>query len=168
MRFNPREYGFTPIAPHTALWRGFWCEYKVLNDRLVLDTLHIYQDRGIPYPPLNGVGPEFSGRDGSMAEYHDLNMTVNYNGSIVLGKDFLQQYYIHMGFQRAWAYKTVIELIFKDGAVVERKDHSDYVAKLREKIDADPQSFKTQLTGDIHKFVEDSFSLEPSVKAWWI
>lgn len=55
------------------------------------------------------------------------------------GKDFLSDYYIHMGYQRAWAYETLKELIFEEGALVEVIDRSAMANMLRAKIQEDSE-----------------------------
>lgn len=168
IKFNPKKYGFHPESPSSACWRGYWCEFLVTDDSLVLDKLHIFQ-REHDYPEFNGVRAELNqeGWD-RMPVYNDLNFKINYTGSIVLGKGFLDKYYIHMGYQRAWAYETVIELVFEKGKVVNRIDHSDFVAKIREGIEEDPAGFWKKIDPDVGTFVDESFSLDARIKAWWI
>ncbi|MDE6312939.1 MAG: hypothetical protein K2M46_04865 [Lachnospiraceae bacterium] len=47
-------------------------------------------------------------------------------------------------------------------------DHSQMAAELRKQIDADPKGFQEKSCGDIRQFVQDSFSTDMSIKAWWI
>lgn len=165
--FDPREYGFSPTAPHTACWRGYWCEYGVQNGILALRTLHIYCDNGV-YPALFGVEAADASQSHALEkEYLDIGHVMDFSGSIVLGRDFIRRYYIHMGFQQPWAYRTVIELAFEKGALLKETDHSPYVEGLRKKIDADPGCLDRR-RGDIPAFIEDSFSLDARDKAWWI
>ncbi|MDO4837648.1 MAG: hypothetical protein Q4B32_04570 [Clostridia bacterium] len=165
--FDPSDYGFHPTAPHTACWRGYWCDYKVTSKQLMLDKLHIYCGDDC-YPVFRGVTPQNDPvGGGSMKLYKGLNQLVDYDGSLVLGRGFINRYYIHMGFQRAWAYEEVKELVFEHGMVVRTVDHSDFVAALREQIDHDPK-FMNDLQDNIIKFVHDSFSLDAKTKAWWI
>ena len=168
IEFDPEQYGFHPEAPHTACWRGYWCEFLITDEALLLDTLHIYSGDH-DYPEFNGVQPQASKEEwDDMATYYGLNFPIDYSGSIVLGSGFLERYYIHMGFQRAWAYENVIELVFKHGRVTDRKDHGETVAKIREEIDRDPEGFRDRMHADIPRFVDNSFSLDTSIKAWWI
>ncbi|MGL4374570.1 MAG: hypothetical protein ACRCS6_12325, partial [Turicibacter sp.] len=41
-------------------------------------------------------------------------------------------YYVHMGFQAPVSYKTVYELVFDKGQLIEKIDHSDKMKKVRE------------------------------------
>ena len=61
--------------------------------------------------PLVGVG--------------NVNLRMNYTGKILLGKDFIPEHYIHMGYQRANAYKKLIEVEFLEGQLIAVKDMSD-------------------------------------------
>lgn len=54
----------------------------------------------------------------------------------MLGEDFLWEYYIHMGFQNAWAYKELLELEMEKGRVVNVIDHSKMAEELRQRINA--------------------------------
>ena len=39
--FNPDEHGFEPVGFCSACWRGFVCEYEVIDERLFLTRLSI-------------------------------------------------------------------------------------------------------------------------------
>lgn len=59
--FDPKNYGMEPHASSTACWRGYWCEYAIEDDELLLKDLYLYNSDD-KYPPLNGVEvslPEF-------------------------------------------------------------------------------------------------------------
>ena len=99
--------------------------------------------------------------------YKGLNIKLDYTGKILVGDGFIHEYYIHMGYQRAWAYKKLVELVFVDGNLIEKNDHSKVAADIRKKIRND-KDFDQKLHMDIPKFVEDSFSLDYKTKAWWL
>ena len=70
-----------------------------------------------------------------------------------------------MGFQEAWAYETVLELIFKKGVLLDVIDHSDKVRKIREDIETKESDTKeVNILASIHK----GFSLNIEDKAWWL
>ena len=99
--------------------------------------------------------------------YENVQLLIPYTGKILLGKDFLREYYIHMGYQRPFAYKTLMEFIFEDGIPLDIIDHSETAEKIRESID--PKNPMWELgAGSIPQFVEDSFSLDYKTKAWWL
>ena len=100
--------------------------------------------------------------------YKDVNMPIPYTGKILLGDGFMQEYYIHMGFQRGWAYKKLIELVFEEGILLECNDLS-HIAKAQREAMAKGNINPRRPGGDnILKFVEDSFSLDYADKAWWM
>ena len=92
-------------------------------------------------------------------------MPIEYTGKLVLGNGFIWDYYIHMGFQRAWAYEKVIELIFEKGVLVNVIDHSEKVKEIRAEINAGVKDSRERNT---HTFVDKSFSMKLEDKAWWI
>ncbi len=165
--FDPEEYGFRPVAASTACWRGYVCEYAITDKELYRRRLNIFCGDN-PYPEFEGVMPVKDKKKYSYFMVYDhLHHSIDYTGSIVVGSGFLQQYYIHMGFQRAWAYKNVYELKFENGRVVRMIDHSKTVEESRKQIDEDPE-FQDTIHGDIVQFINESFSLDKDVKAWWI
>lgn len=189
MKFDPKEYGIVPMYRCTACWRGYWCEYNVTAKGLFLQNLYINSEDG-EYPPINGVNVSemeyrdcmsVSIKDGKIVqtpsktpahmghrEYKNLNIPMKYTGKVLLGNGFLREYYIHMGFQRSWAYTELIEFEFKDGKLINKSDHSEIAAKLRGILDASKVDRSHPEGGNIPLFVEDSFSLDYSVKAWWM
>ncbi|MEM4721362.1 MAG: hypothetical protein QXT73_04810 [Candidatus Methanomethylicaceae archaeon] len=42
-------------------------------------------------------------------------MRVPFIGKLRLAKDFIQELYVHMGFQKPSAYQTVLDLLFEEG-----------------------------------------------------
>jgi len=172
--FHPKDYGLNPYCFSTACRRGFWCEYLISADGFFLENLTVASlDK--KYPPINGVFPNMKNEnlldkrsfDDLCERYENIHMRINYTGRIVLGHGFIKNYYIHMGFQRVWAYEKVIEIVLDNGMIKEVKDHSDYVRKIRDKIDRDPD-FYMELRGDIFQYINDSFDLSISKKAWWL
>lgn len=54
IKFNPEDYGITPEWRSTACYRGYWCEYKISNDEIILENLYINSKDGV-YPEINRV-----------------------------------------------------------------------------------------------------------------
>lgn len=184
--FNPEDYGLEAHMSSTACWRGYWCDFNISEDGIVLDNLYLYNMDG-NYPPLNGieVSPqEFEEVSGVQLDfdtkewvdykeivpinsghrtYGNLNIRIPFEGKLLLGKDFLRDYYIHMGFQQGWAYKTLIELEFKDGKMISRKDLSYKAEEMRKIIDADGLEQDNLL-----KWIGNSFSTCYESKAQWL
>ena len=186
--FDPQNYGLEPHPSSSACWRGYWCEYAIKDEKLILEKLLMFNEDD-NYPDFNGikVSPQeyeevkYYTFDKGKKVYHkemepandghrtyEANMELNYTGKIVLGDEFMRDYYIHMGFQRPWAYKVLKEFDFVDGKLKGIIDHSNVAKELREMIERDPEGFSKMLRSNIPAFIEDSFSLDASIKAWWI
>lgn len=168
LEFNPEDYGITPSTFCTACWRGFWCDYEISDTEIYLGDLFINSDND-EYPLIEGVSvSNYTGRDNMGHHvYQNLNIKLPYTGKILLGNEFISEYYIHMGFQYPWTYKILKEFSFKDGKLLTVIDCSDIAGELRDKINADPD-FMSNLKGNLIEFIDDTFSLNYSVKAWWL
>ena len=187
--FKPENFGLEPQMSSTACWRGYWCEYNIINDKFLLNKLYFHNMEG-NYPPFNGVevspqefvdsvvynlndkksriekSPAHSGH----RLYKNVNLLIPYTGKIMLGKGFLSEYCIHMGFQRGWAYEKLIELSFENGKLVDYKDLSHKAKEQREILEnhrneKDNNSEKS--LKEIFESVNKSFSLDYSDKVWW-
>lgn len=186
IQFDPKEYGLEPHARSTACWRGYWCEYNIVDDELLLQNLYIFNADG-KYPPLNGIeiSPQeyqectaysFKNKKGEKVMrpkhmghrvYKNVNMPIPYTGKILLGDGFMHEYYIHMGFQRGWAYRELVEFVFEDGVLLECNDLSHIAKAQRDAIKKHGEDSRYPDDGDIPKFVNKSFSLDYEDKAWW-
>lgn len=173
--FNPQNYGITPEPICTACWDGFWCEYEISDTGIFLKNLYI-NSKDDYYPKINGVSPQNKEKEVKKQYqymghhlYKNLNILLEYTGKILVGKGFLREYYIHMGYQRAWAYEVLEELVFEKGKLTQTFQHNEMAKKLREELDNE-LSNKKETSKDINipLFVEKSFSLDMKDKAWWI
>jgi hypothetical protein len=167
--FHPLEYGILPKGTSTCCYDGYWCEFNIAKSTgLGLHNLHINSGDG-KYPKINGVNVNKDSEDHmGLHTYENINRLVAYTGKIVLGKEFIDKYYIHMGYQWPWAYKKLIEFDFKAGKLEKVVDHSKVAAYLRQKIDDNPEKYKESLYGNDAQFVEECFSTDLDIKAWWI
>ena len=165
INFNIEDFGIQPEYTCTACWRGFAIDYSIEYAKLLLKTIWVSQS-GSGYPDVNGVKVKKLEKRGIFSYvYENVNMPIKYTGKIVIGCGFIDKYYIHMGFQEAWAYETVLELIFKKGVLLDVIDHSDRVRKIREDIESGKSDTKeVNILSSIHK----SFSLNIEDKAWWL
>jgi hypothetical protein len=133
--FDPASLGLTPRMLSTANWRGYTCEYAVEGDRLVLSTLRIgVSDEDAAR--AGGEGPLVDGRAatkriGIESWYEELGLPLPFSGSLTLGRDFIQELYVHMGFHPAWKFRSVVELRFRDGVLDSADDVSDRYARRR-------------------------------------
>ena len=172
LHFDPKEYGITPESVCTACWAGFWCEYNITDEGIYLENLYINSSDGY-YPEIAGVLPWSNGKNGKAVEYmghrlyKGIHLRMPYSGKILAGDEFMPQYYIHMGYQRAWGYKVLKELVFEDGVLLEVNDQSQVAAEIREIMNAN-QEFGAGQCSSIERFVDDSFSLDYGIKAWWL
>lgn len=173
LEFDLQQYGITPEPCCTACWDGYWCEYEISEKGIILKNFYV-NSKDDYYPEINGVLP-LSEEDEKDKMFHymghhyykGVNIKMPYTGKIVVGKDFLREYYIHMGYQRAWAYKTLKELVFENGILIQEIDHSDMAKELRKQIKEDPD-FWEKLHYNIPMFIESSFDLSLATKAWWV
>ena len=125
--FDPIKEGFEPKMASTACWRGFYLTFIADNMYLYLHEISIRQDEAKVF---KGIKPE-KGEWMFSHKYTNLQYKLPFTGKILIAKDFIDSMYIHMGFQRPIAYKTVIELIIENGDVKEVVDHSDAMEKRR-------------------------------------
>ncbi len=153
---EPEDLGISPYSSCTACWRGYVMKYNFTKNKLILDELQVNVDDP---PKINGVEAQ---QESSLFKYHykNLKLQTNFTGSILLAKDFIQSMYVHMGFQRPMAFKTVVEIDIKNGEIISLKDLSKKMENLRKKDlykGAQPQSDSKR---DIEEWVKQTFSLD--------
>ena len=178
--FSPKDYGLETHPSTTACWEGYWCKYVITDSELRLKHLYIFNKDG-NYPVLNGVKAfppkeEYKKKRQKMSladyfghyTYKNLNLSIPYTGKILLGRDFIDEYYIHMGFQRGWAYKELMEFVFEAGVLLECNDLSHVAELQREIMEQQKINPRHPDDSDIVKFIDTSFSLDYSDKAWWL
>lgn len=127
--FDPTAHGLTPVDRCTALYRGFFCEYAVEQDRLVLETLNIYQD---DEKVLFGVLPRTEPDGFGWSTYHALNYPVPFTGGVLIGRDSDKKLWYRAGSHTpAWLYHWVHELVFEGGRLVLAANRSRQIAQYR-------------------------------------
>ncbi|WP_225730607.1 MULTISPECIES: hypothetical protein [unclassified Nocardia] len=134
--FDPVAHGLEPRAFSTGCYRGYVCEYAVVEQRLVLRELEL----GSTDEParLAGVQPERD-RDGWSSgwswHYRGLDIPVAFTGRLLIGRgDIPNRPYLHMGFWPAWMYWEVHELTLRTGMLLSAVDCSAAVAATRADI----------------------------------
>lgn len=149
---TPEKYGIVPSSVCTACWRGYWCVYNILENGIKLQDLYVNSDNDY-YPEINGISPLCDNKKPNKIIkcmghhlYKDINISIKYTGKILVGNDFIEKYYIHMGLQPAWAYKTLIEFIFQDSMLIDIIDHSKTIANLRKELDKNPNEYEKILS----------------------
>jgi hypothetical protein len=146
--FDPHAYGLKPAHAYQPCWRGYLSQYSVTEGRLLLDDLRLClmapanQDdgpAGQPGPAINGVAPRFAGRSLGLNNTYDwLHLPVPFTGGLLAAAGLVEERYIQLGFQPAWHYKTVMELLFENGALTQARDVSLSVAALRVALSQSP------------------------------
>jgi len=137
--------GFKPTMFHTACWRGYIATYSIYRKYLVLKNLYTNNgdDLKNEAPKLNNKLPQISINENWVSEetkmnrreftYNNINLIIPYTGSILITKDFINERYVHMGFQPYFNYEAVIQLSFNNGKYIISKDLSDIAKQIREK-----------------------------------
>lgn len=134
--FHPSEYSMQPLPSVTGCWRGYISTYKVLHDKLILDTLQVNLSQ--EGPAIHNVWPAFPAGGMFNTAYHELNLSMDYSGGMLVADGFIRELYVHMGFHPAWKYETVFELVFSHGDLLETKDVSQRMAELRKEMTQKP------------------------------
>lgn len=155
---KPQDYGMKPKMLHTGCYRGFYSTYEVTNDGLFLTEMVIGKvEEG--YQPIQAIMPKQPDSNShSYFTYKGLKLFAPFTGTLKIAKDFIKELYIHMGYQKASAYETVLEFKFEKGKFVMMKDISSENATKR-------GNFKERFeTGDIMQSIEESFSLDMNLE----
>ena len=71
-----------------------------------------------------------------------------------------------MGYQRAYAYKKLLEFEFEEGNLTRTADLSDKAKEFRKKIGR-KNTHDYGFEGNIPLFIQQCFSLSYDDKAWW-
>ncbi|MFX1476841.1 MAG: hypothetical protein ACFFCI_01800 [Promethearchaeota archaeon] len=154
--FTPNDFGILARFTNTACWRGYAMTYIVINSQLILDKMRVNTKNP---KAINKVKPE-SGGDLFDYSYKNLNLKTEFTGKLLLAKDFIRSMYVHMGFQRPMAYRTVVELYLEKGKITLFRDLSKKVEgerNLNPLKDATPPSNSHE---DIEKWIKKTFSLD--------
>ncbi len=147
---SPEQFGMEPKMLHTACYRGFYASYELTEEALYLRKLTLREMNG-NYLPIEGIQPA---KEEYQATYHGLSVVVPFTGKIRLAKDFIKELYIHMGYQKLTAFKTVLDITLKSGRVVEIKDRSQ---EMEEKRGAFKKHYES---GNMIQTIDEAFSLD--------
>ena len=88
-----------------------------------------------PETRLHGVLPDPTEPDYTYS-FATAPVAVAFTGGILVGKDFVRKHHVHMGFDPAWKFETVLELRLTDGGVDEIRDRSREIGEIRAQIEA--------------------------------
>ncbi|MFX0139011.1 MAG: hypothetical protein ACFFDN_35545 [Candidatus Hodarchaeota archaeon] len=154
--FKPEDFGIIPYFTCTACWRGYVMRYIFTSSKLFLDGMRV----NVEDPPkINGVKPE-AGDSLFKYDYSNLNLKTKFTGTILLAKDFIESMYVHMGFQRPIAFKTVVEIKIARGDIISLKDLSKKIEEYRSQDPYKGAQPQTDSQKDIEKWVQKMFSLD--------
>jgi hypothetical protein len=134
--FDPADHDIATEARDSACWRGFLCGYSITDGRLVLDDLELWSEPSGWAHTRSQCERIFTDRvsfdeDIRRAGAMGLAHPVSFTGSLLVGREFIEHHYIHMGLQKAHAYRKVLELVFEDGKLIGTTDRSDEMAEIR-------------------------------------
>ena len=130
--FKPQKYSIIPQAIKNFCWNGFWCEYNIDNDGIKVKNLYI-NSKDKKYPSINGVYADEEHILGHHL-YRNIDLYLNYSGSIVAGSDFINNEKTHLGYLKSFAYKIVKEFVFEEGRLIHVIDHSSFISKINQMI----------------------------------
>jgi hypothetical protein len=155
--FDPLSFDIETIPASTACWRGFQAFYSINEEVLVLQNLFISMKEK---KEINGNKPS-KGESFFKYQFPELNLKMNFTGTILVARNFIQEMYIHMGFQRPMSYENVLELHFVKGKLTREKDLSKKMEELR---NIDPSKDSSQKNPknsvDIESWIAKLFSLD--------
>jgi hypothetical protein len=168
--FNPKNYDLETLPASTACYRGYQVLYAILEDQLVIDTLYVKTNEAkkingkkpfkLKKPNLNDPQADLNSYFFRFG-YKQLNLALNFTGTILIAKDFIEERYVHMGFQKPTSYRKVIELKFDNGALVSSIDKSEAVTRRREIHPKDGLAPSIDSTEEeLKEFIDKSFSLD--------
>lgn len=159
--FKPNDFGVFPIMASTACYRGFVASYIITEKQLVLTGLMLRTQEEKLTEINDRAAIKWKNPMGFNFMYRDLNLPIKFTGFILLGKDFINEMYVHMGFQRPISFEIVIEFQFKDGEIIAIKDFSELIAKLRKE---DPsKGAKPEHDESTMEWIDQLFSLDYNV-----
>jgi hypothetical protein len=153
--FDPEQFGMETAILHTACYRGFYATYEIRDAALLLRDLVMREAHG-HYVAINGVEPERD--DNELCSYHGLAMSVPFTGRLRLARDFIESLYVHMGYQKASAYSSVVDTRFEAGRLVELRDRSVDAAAVRSSLE------RGQRPADMIEFIVDAFDSDSQLE----
>lgn len=170
--FDPERFGILPIGTCSACWRGHTCSYSLRNDALLLDQLCLTLGHFDGADFVAEVGPVINGVEASRSThaqsifnnmYNNLNLSIDFTGGLLVGREFIEELYVHMGFHPAWKYREVFELLFEKGNLKEKRNVSKAMQELREKMVNYPMEPEYKASEEeVKSWIESTFRLDYS------
>jgi hypothetical protein len=141
--FNPNIYGIQAVGASTACYRGFCCDYAILDQQLLLMNVNIspnMSDRlkfkyGRSEKLLFGKSPELSnGKVGTSWIYRDLCHSIPYSGGmLIVNGDIMMRLEIMIHYP-IYVREKVCEADFELGRLISIVDYSDRMMEARNQI----------------------------------
>lgn len=167
--FIPAAHGLKCFPPSTGCWKGFVAQYVLQENGLALGSLQIQLDVPETFEDHPLIGPIFRGVRAQPAEhsqfglwhFHGLGMPLDYTGGILIGRQYLQEHRIYLA-PHAWNFRTMVELVFEKGRLVEELDHSERVAEVRRRIlteGKEPPAFWKETREWMHGFLRERYRM---------
>jgi hypothetical protein len=147
---SPAQFGMEPEMMGTACYRGFYAVYELTDEAMHLKCLALNEKHG-KYPPIDGVEAT---RLIPYAEYKGLNVSIPFTGKLRLAKDLVEELYVHMGFQKPTAFKTVLDITLEKGQIIDVEDRS---REMEQKRGAFKERYES---GNPLETIEQAFSLD--------
>ena len=126
--FDIFKFGLKPEMISTACYRGFYCDYTLNTKGLFVRKLTVYDKSG-NYPVIRSVKPEIV--EDYLAVYNKPDIKIRLSGRFRIARGFMDEYYIHMGYQKPSTYRTVIDFTLSKGKLVSITDRSEEAEKIR-------------------------------------
>ena len=127
--FNPEFTGINLYSRCTACWRGFTLYYEVYNHCLILQGILL--NTKDTAPPINDKFPVNAEEFFFDYLYENLDYRSDFTGTLLIAREFIQELYVHMGFQAPTSYKKVVEIVIENGKIISSKDLSERMEYLR-------------------------------------
>jgi hypothetical protein len=158
--FEPLAHGLRPKSALSACWRGYYCNYALLEHTLELERLEIVAHDG-PLPNVYGRAPSTSKSPFFAASYASIGQPIEFTGGMLIARGFLKELHVNMGFHPAWKYTDVVEAKFEAGRLTSLTDCSDAMAQVRARLKQ--LSLRPAMTSsqeEIAAWIERTFSLK--------
>ena len=144
------EYGISLDPKNSLTGTGTINEF-VISDGLCIGNIGVSTRDG-RFPPINDVSPRSS--CGNYAFYTDVNLKLDYTGSLLLGRQTNAFYSPKKDCQWPWAFHELMEFTFEHGNLVAVKNQSRLARKLYKEVNywCDcPEEYEYIREGDYQK-----------------
>lgn len=155
--FEPREHGVTPDTSWSNCRSDFYYVYEVVEEALRLKDAYVMLDRERPL--LFGRKPVHVPKD-YVYVYRGLQVPVAFTGTLLLASGFISSLGVNMGFQPAWKFEEVHELLMEAGQVVCAEDRSAHIAQARELLSGQPGPMTPGDRRELEAWVARCFRLD--------